>query len=399
MIWEIDDDEPRIEGLDADGRPDPAYAAALGLLRAPFGRRALALTVDVALWLCVVQLLWLGPLPLLIRFATGSISLYGLVNHPTFVLAVVMAAVSMFLGLVLLVVQLVLHGRKGMTIGKAATGIRTVGVARLERPGVGAVLVRLLLVGVSGIVPLLGPALILSSPTFDPDGRGRGLHDKAARVWLVDVRKGLNPYDQKRMRIARKMAKVTPTAEKHSLPSLATPTDPAAQPQYRPGSRVSAGVLGVSRAHDVVEPSRSAQSAAQAKPPAAPAQPPADQSQPPRAVPAAPPATAAAFCLRFDSGEIFTITGPTLFGRNPDAAGSREVRVIALADDSRSLSKTHLMARPVDGGLEIVDRHSTNGSGIIRDGAEHPLIGDAPVVVGEGDQVRLGERTASVVRA
>jgi hypothetical protein len=37
MIWEVEEHKPVIEGLDAAGRPDPAYAAALGLVRAPFG--------------------------------------------------------------------------------------------------------------------------------------------------------------------------------------------------------------------------------------------------------------------------------------------------------------------------------------------------------------------------
>ena len=45
-IWEVGDDEKVIEGLDELGRPDPAYAAALGLVHAPMLRRALA--ADVA---------------------------------------------------------------------------------------------------------------------------------------------------------------------------------------------------------------------------------------------------------------------------------------------------------------------------------------------------------------
>ncbi len=43
------DDEP-IPGLDADGRPDPAYAAALGLVPAPAGRRSAAFALDAAVW-------------------------------------------------------------------------------------------------------------------------------------------------------------------------------------------------------------------------------------------------------------------------------------------------------------------------------------------------------------
>lgn len=489
MIWEIDENTQTIEGLDADGRPDPAYAAALGMLRAPFGRRALAATIDAAAWLLLQLPLWLGAVPLLLKLLLGSISPYGFLNHPDFVLAVVMAGITTLLTLVLLVVQLVLHGRKGTTIGKAITGIRTVNVRTLERPGVGAVLLRFLIVGAAGVVPLFGSALMLISPTFDPEGRGRGLHDKATKVWLVDARKGLNPYDEKRMRVARKIVKTDPTPERSALPSLATPVDPAAQPQYRPGSRVSAGVLGVARPYEAherpaigllqtsasaqpspveagkpvlggyrvadgerpagveqrpVEPDarveassrrelRQAQPVSQAQPvpqaapvaqaaPAAPAVPqaapatpavpqaaasPAHAVPPAAAVPAAPmtPAVLAAqaaatqFALRFDTGDRIPITGPVLLGRNPDAGEHPGAHAVALADDSRSLSKTHLLVRPVDGGLEIVDCHSTNGSGLIRGGTEYGVAAGVPVQAADGDMIRLGDRVAAVVRA
>ncbi len=253
MIWEVDEKKPTIEGLDAQGRPDPAYAAALGLLRAPFGRRALAVMTDVTIWVILLLPFLVGATPLLLKLATGAISPYGFLNHPDFLLAVVMASISTLLGLVYLVVQLVLHGTKGVTIGKAVTGIRSVNVRTLARPRVGAVLLRFLIVVAAGVVPLLGPAFILISPTFDPEGRGRGLHDKATGIWLVDVRKGLNPYEEKRMRVARKVVKAEPNLGRSALPSLATPTDPEAQPEYRPGSRVSAGVLGMARPHEAHE--------------------------------------------------------------------------------------------------------------------------------------------------
>ena len=250
MIWEIDEKKRTIEGLDAEGRPDPAYAAALGLLNAPFGRRALAVACDYAVFLLLQLPLWIGAMPLLAKLMTGSVSTYGFVNHPSFVLAAVMAGVTVLLTLAFSIVQLVLHGRKGVTIGKAIAGIRSVNVRTLERPGAGPVLLRFLIIVGSGLVPAIGPALFLLSPTFDPSGRGRGWHDKATGVWLVDVRQGLHPYDEKRMRVARKVVKAEPTMERSALPSLATPLDPGAQPEYRPGSRVSAGVLGVARPHE-----------------------------------------------------------------------------------------------------------------------------------------------------
>ncbi|MCR2811339.1 MULTISPECIES: RDD family protein [unclassified Microbacterium] len=468
MIWEIDDQKPKIEGLDAQGRPDPAYAAALGLLRAPFGRRALAATTDVGIWVLVVLPFLIGTAPLLVKLATGAISPYGFLNHPDFIFAVVMASVSTLLGLVYLIVQLVLHGTKGMTIGKAVTGIRSVNVRTLERPRVGAVLARFLMVVASGVVPLLGPVFLLISPTFDPERRGRGLHDKATGIWLVDVRTGLNPYAEKRMRVARKMVKAEPNLGRSTLPSLATPTDPAAQPEYRPGSRVSAGVLGMARPHEAHErptvglppATPAAQAPAEAgkpvlggyriaddekpaavagspaapmhpepapvsapvqsaapqpgpvPPPApqrepapqpGPVPPPAPQREPaPQPEPVQPPSSqpepAARFGLRFDSGESIPITAPVLLGRNPDAAQHPGASAIALSDDSKSLSKTHMLVRPVEGGLEIVDCRSTNGSGLIRAGTEYAVAAGTPTMATDGDKIRLGDRVAAVVR-
>jgi uncharacterized RDD family membrane protein YckC len=451
MIWEVDEKKPTIEGLDAQGRPDPAYAAALGLLRAPFGRRALAVTTDVTIWLILLAPFLVGATPLLLKLATGAISPYGFLNHPDFLLAVVMASISTLLGLVYLVVQLVLHGTKGVTIGKAVAGIRSVNVRTLARPRVGAVLLRFLIVVAAGVVPLLGPAFILISPTFDPEGRGRGLHDKATGIWLVDVRKGLNPYEEKRMRVARKVVKAEPNLGRSTLPSLATPTDPEAQPEYRPGSRVSAGVLGMARPHEaherpavglslatstaqtpveagrpvlggyriaggenatpaVVAPtapvrSASAPPTAVSPPPAphpeavpSPAPPPEPVQPEPVQPPTPQPEPAARFSLRFDSGESIPISAPVLLGRNPDPTDYPGATAVALADDSRSLSKTHMLVRPVDGGLEIVDCRSTNGSGVIRGGTEYGVAAGTPTEATDGDMIRLGDRVAAVVR-
>ena len=412
MIWEIDERAQAIEGVDAAGRPDPAYAAALGLLRAPFGRRALSYACDVGIWVVLQLPLWLGAVPLLIKFATGSVSSYGFVNHPEFVLGVVSAAVSVVLSLAFVVIQLVLHGRKGLTIGKAATGIRSVNVRRLERPGVSAVLLRYLIVMAAGIVPVAGPTLVLLTPTFDPDRRGRGWHDRATGVWLVDARRGLNPYDEKRMRIARKTVTADPLPERSELPSLATRRDPSTTPDYRPGGRISAGVLGVSRPED--EPVRPVGSVPASPPrirPAIPSPPDgaaraASVSEPVAAratpVPAAPEPSPSrgtgSFVLRLDSGESIPVSEPILLGRNPDSADHPGARPVAIPDESRSLSKTHLLVRPVDGGLEIVDWHSTNGSGLVSGGAELALSPGVPVPARDGDKILLGDRVADVIR-
>lgn len=446
-IWEVEDKQVTVEGLDAAGRPDPAYAEALGLLNAPLGRRALALVIDYCLWLVLQLPLWLGAMPLVFKLAAGEISQYGFMNHPSFVFSVVMASLTVALSLVLGVVQLVLHSVRGFTIGKAATGIRTVNARTLAKPGLGAILLRLLIVGAAGLVPLVGQAGFLASPLFD-DRRRQGWHDKATGVWLVDVRLGLQPYDEKRMRVARKMVKAEPAPQRSALPSLATPLNPGTQPTYRPGSRISAGVLGVarpSREHTIVEPPELPPTQAgpsepkpvvegyvppaplatpapgtAAQPPSTPeaSAPPPAATQPataatqhvvatgpvaaaqPQRIPPQPPLPPPTGCaLRLDTGELISLATPVVLGRNPDPQGHPGARAVPVADDSRSLSKTHLLVRPVAGGLEITDCHSTNGSGLVRDGVEYGVTPGVPVRVVLGDTVRLGDRTAVVIPA
>lgn len=407
MIWEIDQPEDRPDGVDAMGRPDPAYAAALGLVRAPFGRRSLAFLLDILIWAFLQLPLWLGAVPLLLKLATGAISPYGLVNHPCFVLATVMASITVALSLAFLIVQWVLQARRGLTIGKGFTGLRSINVRTLEKPGAGAVLLRALIVGLAGVIPVIGTAVILASPTFDPQERGRGLHDRAARMWLVDIRRGLNPYDEKRMRIARKTVKAEPVPERPERPSLATPTRPGARPDYRPGNRISAGVLGVNRGSDG-RPAATEDAAASAAPGVIDAAPglatprvgPAPTPAPAREAAPAPelvPAPSPRWGLRFDTGETVAVTGPLLIGRDPDPASAPGAEPHRLLDESRSLSKTHAILTPTTHGLEVVDRGSTNGSAVVRAGVETAAVAGVALAAAVGDTIRLGDRLAEVV--
>ena len=83
MIWEIDQPESTLDGLDAAGRPDPAYAAALGLLPAPYGRRVLAFVLDLVFWTLLQLPLWLGAVPLLDRFFSSVVQTRRLDLSPT----------------------------------------------------------------------------------------------------------------------------------------------------------------------------------------------------------------------------------------------------------------------------------------------------------------------------
>ncbi|ROR65983.1 RDD family protein [Agrococcus jenensis] len=246
MIWEIDEGRKVVEGLDEDGRPDPAYAAALGLKPAPLGRRALATTIELAIFSMLQLPYWLVALPSLVKVATGALQPYGLASHPDLVWMIIATAASAVLTIAFVVVQLVLHGRRGVTLGKALTGIRSVNVATLARPGIGRAVLRGLVLWAVFLVPVVGPVLFFASPLLDREKRGRGWLDKVGGTWFVDVNDGLDPYHDKKMRIARKTVSAAPEAAKSQLPSLATPADSLAQ-AYRPGARISSGVVGAAR--------------------------------------------------------------------------------------------------------------------------------------------------------
>lgn len=464
MIWEIDDGTSVVEGLDAHGRPDPAYAASLGLLPARKGSRVLASLLEgaVAVLLAVPALIVLPPI--LADIASGGFDVDAFFARGDLVWVIVALAVSQVLTLAYVIVQLVLHGRRGVTLGKAVCGIRSVNVRTLERPKFwrGAV-VRYVVASASLIVPVIGPVLVIAlSPLFDIERRGRGWLDLAAGTWFVDVRRGLNPYDQKRMRIARKSVKISEHEEKAPLPSLATPIDRDAPAEYVPSARLSGGVIGAHRSQTPAEktdaqapgsmvatvpPSLAtgappvfpvAPAAAPAPGPvvAPPATPAPAEPAPAVAPPAAPapvaehaplaapdvaaaagaaaPATSSAAAsaprvdatdgiravLVLDSGARVEVRGTTLFGRSPAAAaGEGEALLIPVPDETRSVSKTHVAVMPARRGVFVVDRASTNGSAIIRDGAETPLVAGHPAELRTGDIVRFGDRTMRVERA
>ncbi|UPL18866.1 RDD family protein [Microbacterium aurugineum] len=448
MIWEIDDRAPEVEGLDAHGRPDPAYAEALGLRPAGRGARVLAALIEWTVAVIIALPALIALTPVLVQAASGRFDAEEFFAREDLVWLIVAAAVSQGLMIAYLVVQLVLHGRKGVTLGKAICGIRSVNVRTLERPGFwrGAV-VRYLVAYASLLVPLIGPVLVIMlSPLFDIERRGRGWLDLAAATWFVDVRGGLNPYDQKRMRIARKRVKTPEHEEKAPLPSLATPVHRDAPAEYVPSARLSGGVIGAHRSAAGPAPERPetpapgslvsstppslatgtappasfappapapapAASPAPVMPPApAPAAQPVPAPEPPVPAPAAVPADVPAVpadapnvpvgvraILVLDTGERVEVRGTTLFGRSPSAAaGEGEALLVPVVDDTRSVSKTHIAVMPARRGVFIVDRASTNGSAIVRDGVETALAAGHPAELRTGDTVRFGDRFLQV---
>ncbi|MEV4687491.1 RDD family protein [Microbacterium sp. LWH3-1.2] len=441
MIWEIDDSTRAVEGLDGRGRPRPEYAATLGLRTAPFGRRVLSTSIELGI-LLVLQL------PVLLVTLPALLSTTASPDAGNLGLVIACGAASAVLTSAFVVVQLVLHGRKGVTVGKAATGIRSVNVRTLERPGFwrGAMVRSLVLYG-SFLVPLVGPVLVIAcSPLFDPERRGRGWADLAGATWFVDARDGLNPYDVKRMRIARKTAATDLADERSELRSLATSATAPGTGAYIPVTRSSGGVVGAPRTDayastaeasgtDAASPASApapalapaavapAGAAPAAIAPTGPSSGPGIPWTPPRLLPDASPAPTPApaapqaapgaparrspspadpatpgVVLEFDTGARIALDGSgILIGRDPAAGpGDAGLALVRLDDPSKSISKTHLALLRTGGSIIAIDRASTNGSAVIRDGVEHALPPGQGIAVRSGDTLLLGERRARV---
>ncbi|WP_206477155.1 RDD family protein [Microbacterium sp. KRD172] len=96
----------------------------------------------------------------------------------------------------------------------------------------------------------------------------------------------------------------------------------------------------------------------------------------------------------WDDGTRVTVSQRTLFGRNPapeDGAVAVNVR-----DETLSLSKTHFEAAAEASGGWIKDRHSTNGTVIVRDGERIPCTPGEAVRVRLGDAIEIGDRIVTI---
>jgi pSer/pThr/pTyr-binding forkhead associated (FHA) protein len=104
--------------------------------------------------------------------------------------------------------------------------------------------------------------------------------------------------------------------------------------------------------------------------------------------------------LAFDTGERLAVDGLVLVGRRPEGRPGEAVRhLVALPSQDMSLSKTHAQVGVAgDGALVVMDRGSTNGSVLTRQGVSRPLSGGRPATLLEGDVVRFGDRSMEVSR-
>ena len=104
--------------------------------------------------------------------------------------------------------------------------------------------------------------------------------------------------------------------------------------------------------------------------------------------------------VELDDGREIDVEGLVLLGRNPQPRpGEEDAHLVKLADQTRTVSKTHLALGVDDAGLFVVDRGSTNGSTVTApDGAATTCTPHTAVSVEGGSVVSLGDHWLRIRR-
>ncbi|GHD08044.1 RDD family protein [Zhihengliuella salsuginis] len=315
---------------------------------------------------------------------------------------------------------------QGKTIGNVVLSLRTADEDGFA-PGWGRVIVRRLLVGVAGIVPVVGPVLMVVSNLWDANHQRQGWHDKVARTLVMDVGAGRDPLTTgglfgpeafapthvPSMPAAQAAEHGTdaaftgvinsvpgqPGAPQPAAPAPVDPPQPVAesQPVAAPQAAPEPAPAVPAPEEPVAEPRATEPAAAQSPLPAGPEAHPDDELGHTQFREVA--ATRAR--LVFDDGQTHVLDESLLIGRNPSAVDGETVDdLLSLADIGRSMSKTHLLVQASTSGIWVTDRNSTNGSSVTdAAGNSRDLVPGQPVQASMGETVYMGDRYFKVERA
>lgn len=380
------------------------------------GRRIGAYAVDVAIQGVIVGVAAVITSVTLVAGAAGG--------EPAELLAAaaLSSGIVLFVALAVVVGYTLLQGGRG-SIGQRLLGIRLADAETGEPIGFWRALVRNLVWGLAGSI-IVG----YFSPLFDKSPRRQGWHDKVARAFVVGARTAEPDFTP-----PATAAAPAPAVES-AVPRAAAVG--GAPPRFAPGaahattgtpsgtpafaSRTSAPGLisfvpGVAPTADAralaEEPRRIDEFSEGAGPEVDPAFDAAafeatELVRGPRTVPApepaasddatvvTPPRRVALVALTWDSGERVAVYGTTLFGRNPAAEAG--AAVVAVRDETLSLSKTHFEIGADAAGPWVTDRHSTNGTLLVRGGDRRPLPPGARTPLVAGDRLEFGDRSLLV---
>ncbi|AZS37700.1 hypothetical protein CVS47_02344 [Microbacterium lemovicicum] len=96
----------------------------------------------------------------------------------------------------------------------------------------------------------------------------------------------------------------------------------------------------------------------------------------------------------WDDGTRVSVSRLTVFGRNP--APQDGAVIVPVRDETLSLSKTHFEAAAETSGGWVMDRHSTNGMTLVRDGQRIACPAGQRVPVRLGDAIEIGDRIVTI---
>jgi len=104
--------------------------------------------------------------------------------------------------------------------------------------------------------------------------------------------------------------------------------------------------------------------------------------------------------ILLDDGRRIALDGLVLLGRNPQPkAGEEDAQLIKIADETRTVSKSHLAVGIDAGGVYVVDRGSTNGSTVsTTNGMSARCKAGEMVRVGEGAIISIGDHWLEITR-
>jgi len=295
-------------------------------------------------------------------------------------------------------------GVSGISPGKAMTGLRVVHHGTGTPIGVGPALVRAFVLGVSGIPTFgIGLATLAWTAVEDRSRQRRGWHDHLAHSVVVDVRPVPEEVEAEVDAGPRHIVNLT-AMRLIPAPPVEAPATPERSEVSMRRQPLPADVLAPPPQHPAQQPT--AQSAPQRRQQpvaAAPAarQPPPQQAPTHQQRPVQPSvAQQPRWRVHFDNGESFVIAGMALVGRRPEARhGEHVAHLIPLTSADMSVSKTHAQFGPAsDGTIVVMDRGSTNGTLLVRQGVSRQLAPGKPASLVDGDKVVYGDREMILTR-
>jgi uncharacterized RDD family membrane protein YckC len=278
--------------------------------------------------------------------AVVAIATVLLVSDEVWTVVAVVAGAMVLLWLVLAIVL----GVSGSSPGKAMRGLRVVHHGDGRPIGVGPALLRSFVLGASGLPTFgIGLATLAWTAVEDRGHQRRGWHDHLTGTVVVDVRPAVEVADGEADAAPRHIVNLTAMRLVPAPPVEAVRTPVPAQQAPRPAVRTPA---------------------------------------PPR------------WRVHFDDGDTFVIGGLVLVGRRPEARDGEQVaHLVPLSSADMSVSKTHAQFGPApDGTIVVMDRGSTNGTVLVRQGVSRQLAPGRPAALVHGDKVVYGDREMTISR-